>query len=91
MEWKGARLSLREAAIQPLPAGEFYWREIIGLRARLPDGSELGRVEEIWSTRASDVLVVCKGSHRNLVPPCASSWFGWISRRERSGWILQQE
>ncbi len=68
VEWKGARLSLREAAIQALPAGEFYWREIIGLRARLPDGSELGRVEEIWSTRASDVLVVCKGSHQNLVP-----------------------
>lgn len=66
--WRGARLSLLEAAIQPLPEGEFYWREIIGLRARLADGSELGRVEEIWSTRASDVLVVLKGSRRTLVP-----------------------
>ena len=67
-KWKGARVALPEAAIQPLPAGEFYWREIIGLRARLPDGSELGRVEEIWSTRVNDVLVVRKGSRRNLVP-----------------------
>ena len=66
--WQGARISLPEASIQPLPEGEFYWREIIGLRARLADGSELGRVEEIWSTRASDVLVVCKGARRNLVP-----------------------
>ena len=67
-EWQGARISLPEAAIQPLPEGEFYWREIIGLRALLADGSELGRVEEIWSTRAHDVLVVCKGSSRSLVP-----------------------
>ncbi len=66
--WHGARIALPEAAIQPLPEGEFYWREIIGLRARLADGSELGRVEEIWSTRASDVLVVLKGSRRTLVP-----------------------
>ncbi len=67
-EWQGARISLPEAAIQPLPEGEFYWREILGLRALLADGSELGRVEEIWSTRANDVLVVCKGARRNLVP-----------------------
>ncbi len=67
-QWQGARISLPEASIQPLPEGEFYWREIIGLRARLPDGSELGRVEEIWPTRANDVLVVRRGSRSTLVP-----------------------
>ena len=41
--WRGARVSLPEAALKPLPQGEFYWRQIIGLRARLADGRHLGR------------------------------------------------
>jgi 16S rRNA processing protein RimM len=66
--WRGARLSLPESAIQPLPEGEFYWREIIGLRARLADGREVGRIEEIWPTRSNDVLVVRGDGHQYLVP-----------------------
>lgn len=66
--WRGAHLSLLEAAIQPLPEGEFYWREIIGLRARLLDGRDVGRVEEVWPTGSNDVLVVRDGAHQYLVP-----------------------
>jgi 16S rRNA processing protein RimM len=66
--WRGANLSLLEAAIQPLPEGEFYWREIIGLRARLLDGRDVGRVEEVWPTGSNDVLVVRDGAHQYLVP-----------------------
>lgn len=66
--WRGARVALPEDALRPLPDGEFYWRDIIGLRARLPDGREIGCVEEIWPTGASDVLVVRDGRGEVLVP-----------------------
>ena len=66
--WRGAHLSLPESAIQPLPEGEFYWREIIGLRARRAAGREVGWIEEIWPTASNDVLVVRGGGHQYLVP-----------------------
>ncbi|MEE9278789.1 MAG: ribosome maturation factor RimM [Myxococcota bacterium] len=66
--WRGARVSLPEAALKPLPQGEFYWRQIIGLRARLADGRHVGRVEEIWPTPANDVLVVREGDRQYLIP-----------------------
>ena len=66
--WSGARLSIPEHALQPLPEGEFYWRELLGLRCRLPDGRQLGVIEEIWPGAQSDVLVVRSGEHTRLVP-----------------------
>ncbi len=66
--WSGARLSIPEHALQPLPEGEYYWRELLGLRCRLPDGEELGTVQEIWPGVESDVLVVRSGPRTWLVP-----------------------
>lgn len=38
--------------------GEFYWRDLLGLRVKLEDGRDLGRVEKLLETGANDVLVV---------------------------------
>jgi 16S rRNA processing protein RimM len=38
--------------------GEFYAREVIGLKVRTIDGEELGEVTEILVTGANDVYVV---------------------------------
>jgi 16S rRNA processing protein RimM len=66
--WSGARLSIPERALRPLPEGEFYWRELLGLRCRLPDGRDLGVIQEIWPGAQNDVLVVRAGSRTRLVP-----------------------
>jgi 16S rRNA processing protein RimM len=69
--WAGARISIPESALRALPAGEFYWRDVIGLECRTLDGTLIGTVEEIWPTAASDLLVVRVGETTVLVPAAA--------------------
>ena len=66
--WTGASVAIPEAALPALPDGEFYWRDILGLQARLPDGRVLGAVEEIWPTAGHDLLVIGNGVDRFLIP-----------------------
>ncbi len=42
----------------PLPEGEFYYHQILGLRVVTDEGETLGRVTEIMETGANDVFVV---------------------------------
>ena len=57
-----------EAAQRPRQAGEFYAREVIGLKVRTIDGEELGEVTEILVTGANDVYVV-KGPRGEILLP----------------------
>ncbi len=66
--WRGARVSIPEVALAPLPDGELYWRDLIGATLRRADGSALGLVVEIWPTPAHDVLVVRDGARTRLLP-----------------------
>ena len=66
--WSGAEVRIPESALAPLPEGEYYWRDLIGLACRTLGGESLGSVEEIWSTGSNDVLVV-RGSRGTLLVP----------------------
>ncbi|MDX1802787.1 MAG: ribosome maturation factor RimM [Alcanivorax sp.] len=39
-------------------AGDYYWRDLVGLRVRHVNGTDLGRVHAMMETGANDVLVV---------------------------------
>lgn len=60
-----ALIPLSEA--QPLPEGEFFAHEVLGLAVVTPDGTPLGRVVEVLETGANDVLRVA-GAREVLVP-----------------------
>ncbi len=70
--WTGASLSIPEAALRSLPSGEYYWRDLLGLRCRTVSGRDLGQVEEIWPAGGHDLLVVRKGSETVLIPTLRS-------------------
>jgi 16S rRNA processing protein RimM len=57
----------REDAV-PLPKGQLYLYEILGLDVRTVDGQALGRVTEVIETGANDVYVVDDGTRQVLIP-----------------------
>ncbi len=57
-----------EADEQPAEQGEFYDRQLIGLRATTPDGAEVGRVGSVLHLPAQDVLEIETAAGPRLVP-----------------------
>ena len=57
-----------ETVQRPRQEGEFYAREVIGLKVRTIDGEELGEVTEILVTGANDVYVV-QGDRGEILLP----------------------
>ena len=53
----------------PLPEGDFYHHEMIGLRVIGETGADLGELVEILETGANDVLVVRPESGKDLLLP----------------------
>lgn len=64
---RGARLEVEATDVPPLPEGEFYDFEIIGLRVVTSGGQDLGRVQQILRTGANDVYE----TERALIPAIA--------------------
>jgi len=47
----------------PDPASdEVYVTDLIGLKARLEDGTEIGQVATVWTATATDILVIRDGA-----------------------------
>jgi 16S rRNA processing protein RimM len=54
----GSELWLREAELQPLPAGTFYRHELVGCEVRNTNGEALGRVTAVEGSLDRSYLVV---------------------------------
>jgi 16S rRNA processing protein RimM len=67
-ELGGRLLSIPESELEPLPEGQYYRFQLIGLSVVSRDGEELGRVTEVLSTGANDVYVV-RGERGELLLP----------------------
>ncbi len=57
-----------EVSAVPLPPGEFYWHELVGLRAVDPDGAELGEVVEVFRAGGAEVYRI-EGPRGELLVP----------------------
>jgi 16S rRNA processing protein RimM len=67
-ELRGALLEVPENDLKPLPEGQYYRFQVVGLEVRTPEGSSLGRVAEILSTASNDIYVVRGGPRELLIP-----------------------
>lgn len=63
---KGHALAISQ--LPPRRPGEYYWRDLIGLKVRNGEGEWLGQVENLMETGANDVLIVV-GDHGEILIP----------------------
>ncbi|WP_373295351.1 ribosome maturation factor RimM [Thalassotalea profundi] len=54
----GSEILVKETALPDLPDGEFYWRDLMGMKVMTTEGYDLGIVSDLLETGANDVLVV---------------------------------
>jgi len=64
---RGQEISVAKNELPPPEENEFYWSDLIGLKAVNREGVELGRVDSLLETGAQDVLVI-KGTREHLIP-----------------------
>ena len=67
-ELGGRLLAIAESELEPLPEGQYYRFQLIGLSVVSTDAEELGRVTEVLSTGANDVYVV-RGDRGEILLP----------------------
>ena len=89
IRWRDAAVLVPPSALRALPAGEFYWRDLIGLDARGADGALLGTVAEIVATGAADVLVIQRPGRRDLLLPVIEGLIVRLERERREVWLDQ--
>lgn len=65
---RGQLLEVPEGEAVDLPAGHYFWHQILGLQVVTQDGVPLGRVEDILQTGSNDVYVV-RGQRGELLIP----------------------
>jgi 16S rRNA processing protein RimM len=68
MEWIGAEIWVRRAALPGPKRGEYYWVDLEGLDVVNAAGVALGRVDHLFATGANDVMVVRDGERERMIP-----------------------
>ena len=66
---KFTQLYVKEEDLPKLPDGEYYFFELIGLKAILPDGIELGEVTNVIENNAANLLEITKNDGEKVLVP----------------------
>jgi 16S rRNA processing protein RimM len=67
----GESMTVSQVSVPPLPEGEYYHFQLVGMRVLTEDGEYLGQVREILETGSNDVYVVSGESGEVLIPALA--------------------
>ena len=64
----GCRLWVRQDALAPLGAAEYYYEEVVGFEVVDAAGVRVGTVARIWPRQGGDLLVVAGPAKEHLIP-----------------------
>jgi 16S rRNA processing protein RimM len=64
----GCQVLIPADKLEKLPEGEYYWRDMIGLKVVTEGGRILGVIDSIFPTGSNDVYV-CSGGEREILLP----------------------
>ncbi len=67
-ELNGWLVQLPEEEAVPLPEGQYYWFELIGMEVESESGEKLGRITDIFPTGSNDVYVMRSGRREIYLP-----------------------
>lgn len=68
---KGLELYAREEDLPKLAEGKYYYFQLMGLKAVLPDGSVLGKVTDVQDGAGNELLEITKeAGGKCLIPKC---------------------
>ena len=67
------QIAMAKNDLPALEEGEYYWEELIGLHAILPNGNPLGIVDSLFETGANDVIAVTTPKGKELLVPYIDS------------------
>lgn len=68
LRFHGAEVHIESSLLPPIQEGEYYWRDLIGLRVETVDGKPVGIVKGLMPGGGHDLLVVDAGSRELLIP-----------------------
>lgn len=57
-QWVGCDIAVERSQLTDLPAGEYYWIDLVGLDVFNQQGIRLGNVSHLFATGSNDVVVV---------------------------------
>jgi 16S rRNA processing protein RimM len=82
-ELRGRLVMVDSRQLEQLPEGEYYEYQLVGCRVEGGDGQKIGTVREVWSTGASDVLVVESAEGEERLIPTGGDFLREIDLEER--------
>ncbi len=54
----GSQIAVKNSQLDPLPQGEYYWKDLLGITVETQSGVSLGKLDWIFNSGSNDVLVV---------------------------------
>jgi 16S rRNA processing protein RimM len=67
-ELNGWLVQVPEEEALPLPEGQYYWFELIGMEVESESGKRLGRIVDIFPTGSNDIYVMQAGGKEIYLP-----------------------
>jgi 16S rRNA processing protein RimM len=71
---RGATVQVPASQAPPLPPGQYYVFQVIGLEVRAPDGARLGEVVDVLRTGSNDVYVVRSAAGPDVLIPAVDTF-----------------